>query len=80
MDPDRHLGHLVSCYHAGDRMEDRSHADCLVTHEIFRERCLTRGYDKFELGHLLEIDVTDYEKIDYPGILKQLHELLEGEE
>ncbi len=50
-----------------------------MTYEIFRERCLTRGYDRFELGHLVEIDVTDYAKIDYPGILDQLQKLLEGE-
>ena len=80
LDPDRHLGHLVSRYHKGDSMEDRSRADCLVTQEVFRDRCLNRGYDTFELGHLLEIDVTEYEKIDYPGILKQLCDLLEGEE
>ena len=79
VNPDRHLGHLVSRYHKGDRMEDRKEADCLVTYEIFRERCLTRGYDRFELGHLVEIDVTDYAKIDYPGILDQLQKLLEGE-
>ena len=78
--PDRHLGHLVSRYHKGDSMEDRSRADCLVTQEVFRDRCLNRGYDTFELGYLLEIDVTEYEKIDYPGILKQLCDLLEGEE
>lgn len=80
LDPSRHLGHLVSCYHKGDHMEDRSRADCLVTHKVFRERCLNRGYDKFELGHLMEIDVTEYEKIDYPGILEQLWDLLKGEE
>lgn len=80
LDPKRHLGHLVSRYHAGDAMEDRSRADCLVTREVFRERCLNRGYEKFELGRLLEIDATDYEKIDYPGILEWLRQLLEGEE
>ena len=32
--PDRHLGHLVSRYHKGDSMEDRSRADCLVTQEV----------------------------------------------
>ena len=79
VDSSRHLGHLVSRYHKGDQMNDRGNADCLVTYEIFKERCLTRGYDRFELGHLVEIDVTDYTKIDYPGILDQLHGLLEGE-
>lgn len=70
--PDRHLAHLVSCYQKGDTMEDRSKADCLVTKEIFRERCENRGYDTFELGHLISLDVTDYHKINYSQIIEKI--------
>lgn len=77
LNPNRHLGHLVSHYHKGDVMEDRSKADCIVTYEIFRERCLTRGYDEFELGYLIEVDVTDYNKVDYSAILAKVGELIE---
>lgn len=73
--PDRHLGHLVSKYHKGDIMEDRSLADCLVTYEIFRDRCLHKGYDRFQLGHLIEVDVTDFSKIDYEQILNKIGSL-----
>ena len=76
LDPSRHLGHLVSKYHLGDEMEDRSKADCIVTHDIFRERCMTRGYDTFELGALIEIDATDYRKIKYTEILEKVGSLL----
>ena len=76
LDPSRHLGHLVSKYHLGDEMEDRSKADCIVTHDIFRERCMTRGYDTFELGILIEIDATDYRKIKYTEILEKVGSLL----
>ena len=48
----------------------------LVTYDIFRQRCLDRGYDKFELGHLIEVDVTNYDKIDYPGILGRVGEIM----
>ncbi|ANU48350.1 kinase [Enterocloster clostridioformis] len=72
LDPSRHLGHLVSRYHRGDVMEDRSQADCLVTYEIFRERCTTRGYDTFCLGRLIEVDVTDFHKVDYGRILDEI--------
>ena len=45
-------------------------------YDIFRQRCLDRGYDKFELGHLIEVDVTNYDKIDYPGILGRVGEIM----
>lgn len=68
----RHLGHLVSCYHKGDVMEDRTQADSLVTYEIFRDRCLHKGYDKFQLGHLIEVDASDFSKINYAKILEEI--------
>lgn len=75
--PSRHLSHLVSKYHKGDVLEDRTKADCLVTYEIFMDRCQNRGYGTFELGYLIELDVTDYTKIDYPAIIQQLCQLVE---
>lgn len=76
LNPDRHLGHLVSRYHKGDQLENRGGADCIVTYDIFNERCKKRGYDRFELGHLIQIDVTDYEIIDYSLILDEICGLL----
>lgn len=72
LDQNRHLGHLVSKYHKGDVMENRTQADCLVTYDIFKERCLHKGYDKFQLGYLIEVDVSDFSKIDYNQILKDI--------
>ncbi|MDD3184526.1 MAG: hypothetical protein ACOX1S_12680 [Anaerostipes sp.] len=40
LDSSRHLGHLVSCYHKGDILEDRSKADCIVTKEIYYPQIL----------------------------------------
>lgn len=76
LDPDRHLSHLVSHYQKGDVLEDRSKADCLVTYDIFMDRCKNRGYGTFQLGHLIEIDVTDFKTIDYPAIVGELGRLL----
>jgi predicted kinase len=78
LDPSRHLGHMVSCYHKGDVMEDRSQADCLVTYEIFLDRCLHKGYDKFQLGHLIDVDATEFSNIDYPAILKEIGAVLQN--
>lgn len=72
LNPDRHLGHMVSCYHKGDVMEDRSQADCLVTYPVFKDRCLHKGYDKFQLGYLIDVDATDFDKIDYDGIIAKI--------
>ncbi|MDO4312111.1 MAG: AAA family ATPase [Eubacteriales bacterium] len=72
LNPSRHLGHMVSRYHKGDTMEDRSQADCLVTYDIFVDRCLHKGYDKFQLGHLIDVDATDFAKIDYDGIIAKV--------
>jgi predicted kinase len=75
----RHLSHLVSSYQKGDVMEDRTKADCLVTYDVFVDRCKNRGYDTFQLGYLIEMDVTDFTKIDYDAVLDELGEVLKGE-
>ena len=60
-------------------MADRSQADCFVTLDVFRQRCLTRGYDTFCLGHLIAVDATDFSRIDYPRIVARVTALMEGE-
>lgn len=77
LDPSRHLAHLVTRYHKGDVMEDRSKADALISYETFRDRCEHKGYDKFFLGELLELDVTDYTSINYNKVLDRIDKLLE---
>ena len=76
MDTGRHLGHLVSRYHKGDILPDRREEDSLLTYACFKERCEKRGYARFVLGHLIELDVTEFEKIDYPATIKQIDGLL----
>ncbi|CAM4360094.1 AAA family ATPase [Saccharibacillus endophyticus] len=70
LDHSRHLGHLVSVYSPGQRLADRSRADQLLSYEEFVKRCTTRGYDTFALGQLYELDVTDYAKVDYSGLME----------
>ena len=77
LEPSRHLAHLVTRYQEGDVLEDRTKADALVTYEIFKDRCLNKGYDKFQLGSLIELDVTDYEKVDYEAVLDRVDEILD---
>lgn len=64
-DNTRHLGHIMTHYHLGDVLEDRTKADALVDHEEFFDRCKNRGYGDFSLGDLFEIDVTSFDAIPY---------------
>ena len=77
LEPSRHLAHLVTRYHEGDVLEDRTKADALVTYEIFKDRCLNKGYDRFQLGSLIELDVTDYERVDYEAVLDRVDEIID---
>lgn len=73
----RHLGHVVSCYHKGDVLEDRSQGDDLVDLDLLIERCVTKGYGTFELGHTIEVDATILENIDYPKLLAEIDAFLD---
>lgn len=72
LDSERHLSHIVSSYKKGDHLADRSTADNLLSYEKFVKRCTTRGYDTFELGKLYEVDVTDYSKVNYFELFKDI--------
>ena len=69
---DRHLSYILSHYHYGDTLEDRTAADQLITKEEFAEIIEARDYNHFEMGKLYEVDVTDYSKVDYEPIIKEL--------
>lgn len=72
---DRHLSHVMSHYHFGDVLEDRSKVDSLITEEAFRNIIEARKYNDFSLGKLYEYDVSDFSKVDYTGLLDKLREL-----
>ena len=60
IEKDRHLSHIMSNYHFGDTLEDRSKADSLITEEAFRNIIEARQYNEFSLGELYEYDVSDF--------------------
>lgn len=69
---ERHLGFIVSKYHYGDCLNDRTKADQLITKEEFRKIIELRKYNDFELGRLFEFDVTDYSKVSYNKLIEEL--------
>lgn len=72
---DRHLSYILSHYHYGDTLEDRTAADQLITKEEFAEIIEARDYNHFEMGKLYEVDVTDYSKVDYEPIIEEINML-----
>lgn len=73
LDQKRHLGHLMNHYHKGDYLENRLKADVLVSYDLLRYRCSSKGYGVFCLGTLLEVDATYVEKINYEEMIIALN-------
>ena len=78
LDSGRHLGHVLSRYHLGDKIQDRSQADMLLDYDEFVERCTKRGYGEFQMGKLIQLDVTNFASIDYTELLDQVWNWVEG--
>ena len=74
---DRHLRHIMSHYHFGDKLDDRSKADNHITRDAFLDIVTKRAYNQFQLGKLFELDVTDFSKVDYPTFINGLVEYLQ---
>ncbi len=70
LDEKRHLSHIMSHYKKGDKLKDRTKADLLLTYDEFMDRCRNRGYGEFKVGDLLEVDVTNYEVINYDEVIE----------
>lgn len=71
LDNSRHLGHIVCCYQKGMPIAHED-ADNLLTYEEFYRRCTERGYGEFALGETIELDVTDFSKVDYEAVFQRI--------
>lgn len=74
----RHLSHIMTHYHFGDELPDRSLADALITKEEFKEIVERRKYNQFQLGSLYEVEVSDYSKVDYSELVEKLYRRIHG--
>lgn len=45
----------------------------------FAKRVKDRGYQDFQIGQLIRVDVNDYTKIDYQKLLEKLKQALKVE-
>lgn len=80
LDRTRHLGHIVGSYHKGMSLDKRDDQPCMVAYDEFINRCKNRGYGDFVLGNFIkEIDVTDFHKVDYSDLMRELKLVLEND-
>lgn len=75
-EPSRHLTHIMSHYHKGDFLEDRTKADQLITKDEFQNVIQKKGYNTFSMGELYEIDMTDFQENNSYEVLNQIVTLL----
>lgn len=73
---DRHLGHVMTHYHKGDYLEDRSKIEIKKTKEEFEKFNQERGYANFSLGKTFFIDVTDFTKVNYSKLIDTIRSLV----
>ncbi len=68
----RHPGHLTECYHKEDVQPGEPAAvDAIPDYEAFLKWLKERNYD-IRLGYTIAVDVTDFTKIDYGGIMDEI--------
>ncbi|MEK4299672.1 hypothetical protein MKY30_09795 [Oceanobacillus sp. FSL W8-0428] len=68
----RHLDHIVKEYYKDKTTIKNNETDNLLNYNEFIHRCKTRGYEKFALGKLYEIDVTYYSNVNYPSLIAEV--------
>lgn len=70
--PDRHPGHIRN-----DRYPSEEPPTVISpTLEQFAEGAARRGFARFSLGRLIEVDATDLARVDYEAIERRIDELL----
>lgn len=72
LSPSRNLGHILSSYTKSTVVENREEAEGLLSFQEFYKRCTERGYDKFELGKLIELDMSDFSKVNYSEVISEI--------
>lgn len=70
--PDRHPGHIRNDHYPADDPPTLTSP----TLEQFAEGAARRGFARFSLGRLIEVDATDVGKLDYEAIERRIDELL----
>lgn len=78
-EPGRHLSFILASYHYGDTLTDLSKATNHITREEFYRVVTDRQYDRFQLGELHEVDVSDFAKVDYTDLLDLIEDKVKND-
>lgn len=76
-EPGRHLSHLMESYHYGDEISDRDKADNHISKSEFKKIIKNRKYNEFKLGKLIEIDMSNFNQVDYDSVIRFLKNNIE---
>ena len=72
---DRHPGHLTNSYHKETDISARDQIeDAVPSYDEFRADIDRKNYD-IQLGVTISVDVTDFSKVDFEKIAKQIAEI-----
>ncbi len=63
--PSRNKGHIMDSYHGYETYTKDNYP---LSREQYKANCIKGKYDQFKYGRLIEVDVTDYDQIDYEKI------------
>ncbi|GGP11077.1 AAA family ATPase [Oceanobacillus neutriphilus] len=77
LEDSRHPGHLLTAYHRGEVLSEDLRKNNVLEYNEFIERCKTRGYDRFSLGYLYEMNVSDFADIDYEALFSVISECIQ---
>lgn len=69
---DRHLAFTATGYREGELVGERK----FITKEEFLAIVTDRKYGEFTLGKTVAIDVSDFSKVDYSGVIESIENLL----
>lgn len=64
--PERNKGHILNKYHGYETYDIDNYP---LAREEYIANCKRGKYDQFEYGITIEVNVTDYDKIDYQKIM-----------
>lgn len=72
----RNKGHILNSYHG---YESYTRENYPLGRDEYKANCKKGKYNQFQFNTLIEIDVTDFEAVDYGEMNRELKEFIEGE-
>ncbi len=71
----RNKGHIMNSYHGYETYTRETYP---LSREEYKNNCTKGKYSHFKFGHLLEVDVTNYDEIDYTHIVGEVKDFVEN--